>query len=136
MKTQNNSLYRLKYPYLTQLFGLSGWTVFTPIILPSDCSIPRRTLLELKTSKRPLRIVEEYAWRIRNGEDPIQSVKVEWHFYWDKPAYDKEGRFTLELRASLMETLRREKLVGYMFCEPDLHFSRFDVVRLFYPRRG
>lgn len=130
METPNNSLYRLYYPYLTQLVGLSGWTVFTPIILTSDCNVGRKTLLELKSSTRPLRIVEEYAWRVRNVEDTIESVKEEWYFYWDQPAYDKKGSFNSELRASLMENLRREKLVGYIFRYPDLHFSRNDVIRL------
>lgn len=128
METPNNPVCKLKYPYLTQLFGLSGWKVFTPIIITKR-RISRIPHIDLKSRNVALRIIEDDGWLVKD-EGPQCSVKNNWCFYWDQPIYDETGKFTSQLRTALLSELYKEKLVGYIFRNPQLHFSPSETAYL------
>jgi len=119
----------IKYPFLTQRFGLSGWDVFTPIILTTDRNFQRRTHLDLKQQRRHLRVLGRNG-QLLNEYSYDQAVKEEWYFYWNLAKYNERGEFTARLKSALVADLSKEKLRGYIFRDPDLHFSSGCVVRL------
>lgn len=141
METRNNLLFELKYPYLTQLVGLSGWLSFTPIILTTNSNFERKALVDLRSESRHLRIIHKDG-RLIKDEGKCRVVKEEWRYYWDKKIYEEckynwqnqvyelSGKFHPLLKMALIDDLCGEKLCGYIFREPILYFSPSDVIPL------
>jgi len=141
MLEESDVVYELTYPYLSQLFGLSGWLVFTQIILTTDPDFERKAHVNLKLVKHIVRIMTNEGQLIEQ-ESYKRPVKEAWQFYWDKPIYEEwkfnwqnqvhdiTGKFQPLLKKALIDDLSKEKLCGYIFREPILHFSQSDVVQL------
>jgi len=130
MENNKPLIYEIKYPFFSKRIGLSGSTSITPIIITSDESNLSEVNEGTETKNRVNLQIRE-----KNGELiedlAVGSLVTPKIFHWSGSIYDAEGGFTNKLKSALIDEMCKEKLYGYIYHTPLLHFTKEDVVQLY-----